>query len=64
MEFEDAVAEISTLTDLRRIAGAHVVDHRQLTEDELREAMIKAKPQYLHEETVMRWTGLSEQQWS
>ena len=53
MEFEDAVAEISTLTDLRRIAGAHVVDHRQLTEDELREAMIKAKPQYLHEETVM-----------
>ncbi|MCH8989579.1 MAG: hypothetical protein IIA92_12330 [Chloroflexi bacterium] len=52
MKFEDAVATISTLTDLRRIAGAHVIDHRQLTEDELRNALVKVKPQYLHEETV------------
>jgi len=52
LKFEDAVEAISTLTDLRRIAGAHVVDHRQLTEDELREALIKVKPQYLHEQTV------------
>ncbi|NQW24221.1 MAG: hypothetical protein HQ475_12330 [SAR202 cluster bacterium] len=52
MKFEDAVANISTLTDLRRIAGAHVVDHRQLTEDELREALVKVKPQYLHDETI------------
>lgn len=52
MKFEDAVAGIGTLTDLRRIAGAHVVDHRQLTEAELREAIVKVKPQYLHEETV------------
>ena len=52
MKFEDAVAGIGTLTDLRRIAGAHVVDHRQLTEAELCEAIVKVKPQYLHEEMV------------
>ena len=52
MRFEDAVAAIGTLTDLRRIAGAHVVDHRQLSEDELRDALVKVKPQFLHEETV------------
>ncbi len=52
MKFDDAVRETRTLTDLRRIAGAHVVDHRQLADEELRDAIIKVKPQYLHEETV------------
>ena len=52
MKFEDVAARIGTLTDLRRIAGAHVVDHRQLSEDELQGALLKVKPQYLHEEPV------------
>jgi len=52
MKFDDAVNEARTFTDLRRVAGAHVVDHRQLTDDALRDAVIKVKPQYLHEETV------------
>ena len=52
MKFDDAVRETRTFTDLRRIAGAHVVDHRQLADEELRDAVIKVKPQYLHEETV------------
>lgn len=52
MNFEDAVAGIGTLTEVRRIAGAHVVDHNQLTEDELRDAVLRVKPQYLHEDTV------------
>ncbi|MCH8274729.1 MAG: hypothetical protein IH851_08060 [Armatimonadetes bacterium] len=52
MKFEDVVAGIPTLTDLRRIAGAHVVDHSQLADDELRAAILKVKPQYLHRETV------------
>lgn len=52
MKFDDAVRETRTLPDLRRIAGAHVVDHRQLADEELRDAIIKVKPQYLHEETV------------
>ena len=52
MKFDDAVDGIWRVTDLRRIAGAHVVDHRQLTIDELRSAIKKARLQYLHEETV------------
>lgn len=52
MKFAEAVQGIRTLTELRRIAGAHVVDHRRLTDDELRAAILKVQPQYLHEETV------------
>ena len=52
MKFDDVVAGIGTITDLRRIAGAHVVDHKQLRDDELRAAIIKVKPQYLHRESV------------
>ena len=52
MKFDDAVNQTRTLMDLRRVAGAHVVDHRQLTDDALRDAVIKVKPQYLHEATV------------
>ena len=52
MKFDDAVQAISRVLELRRISGAHVVDHRQLSNDELKAAIIKAKPQYLHEDTV------------
>ena len=52
MKFDDVVEAIGTLTDLRRIAGAHVVDHKQLRDEELKSAVKKVKPQYLHEETV------------
>jgi hypothetical protein len=52
MKFDEAVQQIGTLTTLRRIAGAHVVDHRQLQDEELREAIQKVRPQFLHEETV------------
>jgi hypothetical protein len=53
MNFDDAVAQIGTLTTLRRIAGAHVVDHRQLRDEELRDAIRKARPQFLHKDTVV-----------
>ena len=53
MKFDDAVAQIGTLRTLRRIAGAHVVDHRQLQDDELRDAVYKVRPQFLHEQTVL-----------
>ena len=53
MKFFDAVGAISRFHELRRIAGAHVVDHRRLDADQLREALIKVKPQYLHQETVL-----------
>jgi len=52
MKFDDVVAGIGTITDLRRIAGAHVVDHKQLCDNELRAAIIKVKPQYLHKESL------------
>ena len=52
MRFDDVVDAIWRTNELRRIAGAHVVDHRQLTNDELKAAIKKARLQYLHEETV------------
>ena len=52
MKFDDASDAIRTLTVLRRIAGAHVVDHRQLDDSELRAAIVKVKRQYFLEETV------------
>lgn len=52
MKFNDAVEAIPRYHDLHRIAGAHVLDHRRLSIDELREALVKVRPQYLHEETV------------
>ncbi len=52
MKFDDAVATITRTQDLRRIASAHVIDHRQLSNEDLREALIKVKPQYTHEETI------------
>lgn len=52
MKFDDAVNSIGTVLDLRRIASAHVVDYRNLEEKELRKALLKVKPQYLHFETV------------
>ncbi|HHX94878.1 MAG TPA: SAP domain-containing protein, partial [Clostridia bacterium] len=52
MKFDDAVSLIGTVKELKRIASAHVVDYRNLNDEELREALIKVKPQYLHYETV------------
>ena len=52
MKFDDTVTTIGTVTDLRRISSAHVVDHKQLSNEELSAAIIKVKPQYLHEDTV------------
>ena len=47
MKFDDVVEAIWRVTELRRIAGAHVVDHRQLTNDELKAAIKKVRLQYL-----------------
>ena len=52
MKFDETVKSIRTAIDLRRIAGAHVVDHRQLSDEELRAAIIKVRDQYLLEKTV------------
>lgn len=35
MKFEDAVNKVPNITELRRVARAHVVDHKQLSNDQL-----------------------------
>ena len=52
MKFDEAVDNVSNITDLRRFASAHVVDYRNLKEKELKNAIKKVKPQYLHPEIV------------
>jgi hypothetical protein len=52
MKFEDAVSKIPNITDLRRTAKAHVVDHKQLSNDQLGAAIVKSMPQYVHPETI------------
>jgi hypothetical protein len=52
MDFEKAVSLVSTVTDLRRIASAHVIDHNQLKDEELRAALVRSKAQYTAAETV------------
>jgi hypothetical protein len=54
MDFEKGVSLIGTVTDLRRVASAHVIDHNQLKDDELRSALIKSKAQYTAAETVRK----------
>ena len=54
MDFEKAVSLIGTVTDLRRVASAHVIDHNQLKDDDLRSALVKSKPQYAAAETSYR----------
>lgn len=41
MDFEKAVSLVGTVTDLRRIASAHVIDYSQLKDEELPKAPIK-----------------------
>lgn len=45
MNFDEIVNDIHPFSTLKRIAGAHVVDHRNLKEDELRAAIKSVKPQ-------------------
>lgn len=52
MRFEEAVSKIPNITDLRRVARAHVVDHRQLSNDALEAAILKSKPQYVDGGTI------------
>mgnify|MGYP001479538070 FL=1 len=40
-EFDKVIANIGTKPDLHRVGNAYVVDHRRMSEQELREAIIK-----------------------
>lgn len=58
MNFKKVVKAIGTTLDLKRFASAYVIDHRQLSEQEIRAALEKTAPQYFHRENV--FTALDE----
>lgn len=54
MKFHDVVPNISTLNDKKRIASQYVIDHRNLSEEDLDAALLKSAPQYYNEDNVRR----------
>jgi hypothetical protein len=52
MNIAKCVGDISTLTELKRIASPYVIDYRGLTEEEIKDALIKTAPQYYYESNV------------
>jgi hypothetical protein len=54
MKFAETVDNVNPIAALKRIASAHVVDHRNLKDEELRAAIKKIEPQYIHEDTVKK----------
>ncbi|MBA4147862.1 MAG: hypothetical protein H0X66_07070 [Verrucomicrobia bacterium] len=54
MNFSKAVENIGTVVELKRISSAYVIDYRNLTDDEIKAALIKTAPQYFFEENVRK----------
>lgn len=52
MNFKSVVESLSTVTDLKRVASAYVIDYRNLSNDEVTEALLKTAPQYYFRENV------------
>lgn len=52
MKIQKAVQNIGTAHELKRIASAHVIDYRNLTDEELKAAVIKMAPQYYNEGNI------------
>jgi hypothetical protein len=57
MNFEKAVWLVGTVTDLRPIESARVVDHNQLNDEEPRAAPVKSKAQYTATQTGSTGAG-------
>lgn len=49
MHLDKVVENIGTVTELKRISSAYVIDYRALSEPEIRQALKKTGPQYYHE---------------
>ena len=52
MKLKDCVANVSTFTDLKRVANEYVIDYKRLSFDELKAAVVKTAPQYSNEENI------------
>ncbi|MEZ5277870.1 MAG: SAP domain-containing protein [Opitutaceae bacterium] len=46
MKIAKAVESIGTITELKRISSAYVIDYRNLSDDDVRKALLKTAPQY------------------
>lgn len=54
MQLNNVVEHIGTITDLKRIASAYVVDYRNLTDEDLKAALIKTCPQYYFKDNLRK----------
>jgi hypothetical protein len=54
MKIEKVIENIGTVLELKRLASAYVIDYRNLTEDEIREAFKKTAPQYYYVENIRK----------
>ncbi|MBI1176908.1 hypothetical protein GC207_05660 [bacterium] len=52
MKIAKTVENISTITELKRVASAYVIDYRNLCDEEIKAALIKTAPQYYHQANV------------
>lgn len=52
MNIKKCVENISTFTDLKRIANEYVIDYKRLSYEELQQAIIKTAPQYYNTENI------------
>ena len=54
MKIEKVIENIGTVLELKRLASAYVIDYRNLSEDEIRDAFKKTAPQYYYKENVVK----------
>lgn len=52
MKFCDCINNVSTFTDLKRLANKYVFDYRRLSFEDLKQAMLKTAPQYYNKENI------------
>ena len=52
MLFKEVIENVSTLTELKRTASAYVIDYRNLSNEEILNAIQKTAPQYYYDENV------------
>ncbi len=52
MKIAKAVDNVGTVTELKRIASAYVIDYRGLSDEEIKAALKKTAPQYYYKENV------------
>ncbi len=52
MDIKKCVENISTITDLKRVAAEYVIDFRRLSVEELKSAIVKTAPQYYNIDNI------------